>query len=61
MTFDQFGGLDNAGTFVVCNAKGVTTASGIVLNASGQARLATDDNNSGVINLENDAELGACP
>jgi len=61
MIFDRFGGLDNAGTFVVCNADGVSTASGIVLNASGQARLATDDTGSGIINLENEAELGACP
>jgi type IV fimbrial biogenesis protein FimT len=61
MTFDQFGGLDGAGTLVVCNADGIAKASGIVLNASGQARLATDDTDSGVINLENEADLGACP
>ena len=61
MTFDRFGGLDDAGALVVCNEDGVESAGGIVLNASGQARLATDDNDSGVINLENDADLGACP
>lgn len=61
ITFDGLGRVADNGSIVICDTGGVDAALGVVVNASGQARLATDDNNSGVINLDDANDLGSCP
>jgi len=61
IVFDQFGAVEDFGTLVVCDRGELDTAAGVVINASGQARLATDDDDTDVINLDNNADLGGCP
>lgn len=51
--FDTKGSLAAVGTFVLCDSRGATAAKAVVLNISGQARAATDENNprDGIVNL----------
>lgn len=58
--YGVMGGTVDNGTLKICDSNGVSTASGLVLNRSGQARLATDDDNSGVINDDAGVSLVDC-
>jgi len=50
IVFDADGGASSAVTLEICDRNGVTAASGIVVNVSGQLRLAVDEDDSGVVN-----------
>jgi type IV fimbrial biogenesis protein FimT len=61
VTFDPVGMVGSRGTFVVCDERGTTHASALVLNISGQARLA-QDNVGGDDIVEDDAgNAVGCP
>jgi type IV fimbrial biogenesis protein FimT len=65
--FDTKGSLGAVGTFIICDSRGALEAKAIVLNISGQARAATDENapQDGIVNLHrtNNTLAGnvACP
>lgn len=60
--FDADGLAEERGTLVVCDTKGAEYASAIVLNRSGQARLATDDDANGVVEDDQDPAVNVtCP
>lgn len=54
------GVIDSAGTFKICDQRGTTFAKAINVNVTGRARLATDDNGSGVFNDSAGGDL-TCP
>jgi type IV fimbrial biogenesis protein FimT len=60
--FDADGLAEERGTLVVCDGNGASYASAVVLNRSGQARLATDDDGNGVVEDDRDPAVNVtCP
>jgi type IV fimbrial biogenesis protein FimT len=50
------------GTFQICDSSGTSSAKAVILNRSGQARLATDENNDGIVNTDGGAASNvSCP
>ncbi len=64
-SFVQFfddGMPSSAGTFVLCDSRGVSRASGVVISISGQTRLAVDENSDGIVNTHAGAATNvSCP
>lgn len=56
ITFDFRGMITSQGSFTFCDDRGAQEAKAIVLNISGQARIATDDEATpdGIVNIERD-------
>ena len=51
------GRIDDAGSFVLCDARGANDGRAININITGRPRLATDDDNDGTVNLNGGGEL----
>lgn len=54
---------DDASAFTLCDDRGATSAKGVIINASGQARTAKDSNDDGVVEIISNGALQAvtCP
>lgn len=50
LIFDSEGMLNAAGAFTICDDRGDAAARAVIINASGQTRLGTDDNADGIVN-----------
>ncbi len=50
-----------SGTFIVCDARGANEARAVVVMVSGQTRLATDENGSGVVTSHDGDNDVSCP
>jgi len=64
VTFNSEGLPQSSGAFVVCNSLGATQAKALMMNASGQTRLATDDDDDITVNFSSDIDSGnniTCP
>ena len=61
ISFDLDGLAVERGTIVICDDNGPSQASAVVLNFSGQPRLAGDDDSNGTLNDDNDDEIASCP
>jgi type IV fimbrial biogenesis protein FimT len=61
ISFDLDGMAEERGTIVICDDNGHTEASAVVLNFSGQPRLAGDDDNNGTLDEDDGSEISACP
>ena len=61
ISFDLDGMAAERGTIVICDDNGPSQASAVVLNFSGQPRLAGDDDSNGTLDDDNDDEIAACP
>ncbi len=60
ISFNEDGFADASGTIVICD--GVPAdAMALVLNLSGQARLAVDEDASGFLNIDDGSEVTSCP
>ena len=60
ITFTADGMTAERGTLVICNETGAEGASAVVLNISGQPRLATDNNADGTVEADDGSEV-TCP
>lgn len=60
ITFGQEGFAEERGTVVICNGD-PRRARAVVLNLSGQARLALDENDSGFVNDDQGGDISTCP
>lgn len=60
ITFDESGMASGRGTLVVCDSRGAANARAIVVNISGQTRLAVDDTGDGVVDDDAGASV-SCP
>lgn len=60
ISFGAEGFADERGTIVICDGE-PTFASAIVLNISGQARLAVDEKGNGTLNDDQGGEIATCP
>jgi type IV fimbrial biogenesis protein FimT len=58
--FDDGGIIDSPGTFVLCDSRGNTYASGINVNGVGRVSSATDSNSDGIVNGRDGANV-SCP
>lgn len=61
LSFDDDGMAADRGTLVFCTDADVSRASAIVLNFSGQPRLAGDDDSNGTLDEDDGTEISACP
>lgn len=62
IAFSPQGTALERGTFQICDKYGVSEANAIILNRSGQPRLAIDENNDGVVNSDAGAATNVgCP
>ena len=61
ISFDDDGMATDRGTLVLCDDNGVSTASAVILNFSGQPRLALDEDANTTLNDDEDAEISSCP
>ena len=59
LRFGDVGFSEERGTIVVCNGD-ASRASAIVLNLSGQARLAVDENDNGSLNDDQGGDISSC-
>lgn len=60
--FNELGGVVGTGTLVICNADGAASASAVVINVSGQPRLAVDESADGIVNDDRGAANNvSCP
>lgn len=60
--FTSQGTAFERGTFQICDKYGETAARGVILNMSGQPRLATDENDDGIVNSDQGAAANVgCP
>lgn len=59
--FDERGMVASSGTLVLCDSRGRDHAKGIVLNISGQARVAIDEDDNGRVNLHSSGGDVSCP
>ena len=50
IVFDEDGGAELSGTIQICDRNGPASASAIVMNVSGQLRIALDEDNNGTAN-----------
>jgi len=50
LVFDSSGKLANAGTFIICDARGKPHSKAIIISVGGQARLAIDRDGDGIVN-----------
>ena len=55
IVFDRLGGVEEAGSLAICDGRGLEWARALVLNVSGQARLATDDDDDDIVNIGDDS------
>lgn len=62
VTFNNRGTTPQQGTLKLCDSRGASKARGVVINISGQARTATDDNvpNDNLINIHSGGNI-TCP
>lgn len=51
LEFDSEGMLSSEFTFTICDDRGRDEARAVVINRSGQARIATDDNGDGMVDI----------
>lgn len=61
VSFTEDGLAASTGTFVICDARGATHASGLVLNRSGQTRLALDSTGTDKTVEDNSGTAVTCP
>ncbi|PIE37260.1 MAG: hypothetical protein CSA53_06695 [Gammaproteobacteria bacterium] len=61
ITFDADGMAVSTGTFVFCDERGATQAAGLVLNVSGQSRLAVDSAGADDTVEDNTGAAVTCP
>ena len=61
ISFDDDGMATDRGTLVFCSNGEVGTSSAIILNFSGQARLAGDDDGNGTLDEDDGSEISTCP
>jgi len=60
IAFNQDGFADARGTIVICDGD-PDGALALVLNLSGQARMAVDEDADGFLNIDDGSEVSACP
>ncbi len=60
ISFNRDGFADSRGTVVVCDGD-PAGAMALVLNLSGQARMAVDEDASGFLNIDDGSEVTTCP
>ncbi len=60
IAFNQDGFAESRGSIVVCDGD-AAGAMALVLNLSGQARLAVDENADGFVNIDDASEVSSCP
>jgi type IV fimbrial biogenesis protein FimT len=61
ISFDDDGMAVDRGTIVLCDDTGPAGASAIVLNLSGQSRLAVDEDDNNTLDEDDGTEVDACP
>jgi len=61
ITFELDGMVEDNGTIVICDDNGPALASAVVLNVSGQARMAGDDDGNGTLDEDDGSEVSTCP
>jgi len=61
ISFDDDGMAVDRGTIVLCDDTGPAGASAIVLNLSGQPRLAVDEDDNNTLDEDDGTEVDACP
>lgn len=62
ISFNNLGMVNSIGSLVLCDDRGASDAKAIVINISGQSRVATDDNNvaDDIVNIHDGSNV-ACP
>ncbi|MEP5766306.1 MAG: GspH/FimT family pseudopilin [Halieaceae bacterium] len=61
VSFDDDGMSSDRGTLVLCSDGDASRSSAVILNFSGQARLAGDDDANGTLDEDDGTEISACP
>ena len=60
LSFNNRGMVSSSGSFQLCDDRGASDAKAVILNISGQSRLATDDDGSESVNIHSGGDI-SCP